>query len=128
MYNRQTEQRSQGNEYIHKNGTIYLNFKIKMETSNVCHEIKQIIESYLYLSQSFETCMLYDIACIYEKYFFPGNPNYPVASFESYISKLNLKCEELSQRPKDFVFEGDNIWYNSPIVFLALGTFSDSLH
>lgn len=63
MSNRQTEQRSQGNEYTHKNGTIFLNFKIKMEASNVCHEItKQIIESYLYLSQAFDTCMLYDIA------------------------------------------------------------------
>jgi hypothetical protein len=41
--------------------------------------------------------------------FFPGNPNCPVASFESYISKLNPKCEAIWQRPKDFVYEGDNV-------------------
>ncbi len=40
---------------------------------------------------------------------FPGNPNCPVASFESYISKLNPKCEAIWQRPKDFVYEGDNV-------------------
>jgi hypothetical protein len=45
-----------------------------------------------------------------------------VASFESYISKLNPKCEVLWQTPKDFVYEGDTIWYNnSPVGKYLLG-------
>lgn len=35
-----------------------------------------------------------------------------MASFESYIVEYP-KCEELSQRPNDFVYEGDSIWYNN---------------
>jgi len=55
--------------------------------------------------------------------FFPGNPNCPVASFESYISKLNPKCKALWQRPKDFVYESDTIWYNnSPVGKHLLGS------
>lgn len=54
--------------------------------------------------------------------FFPGNPNCPVASFESYISKLNPKWEALWHTPKYFVYEGDTIWYNnSPVGKYLLG-------
>ena len=71
----------------------------------------------------FHCLNLIENTCIYEKYIFPGNINCPVASFESYISKLNQKCEALWQRPNDFVYESGTIWYNkSPVGKHLLGS------
>lgn len=46
---------------------------------------------------------------------FPGNLNYPVLSFEKYVSKLNTNKDDLLQRLGDFFSPDDDVCYaNAP--------------
>ncbi|XP_021362124.1 uncharacterized protein LOC110455972 isoform X2 [Mizuhopecten yessoensis] len=57
----------------------------------------------------------------------PGSPFCPVASYESYISKLNPQCERLWQRPNR-ESPTHNIWYyNSPVGEKKLAVFMSEL-
>ena len=58
----------------------------------------------------------------------PGNPICPVASFESYLNKLNPNCDRLWQRPKSSFLPEESYWYtNSPIGEKKLQQFMPSL-
>ena len=54
----------------------------------------------------------FDGGVMYEK---PG-PNYPVASFELYLSHLNPLNEFLFQRPKRNVSSSENVWYDNMVI------------
>ncbi|XP_060080750.1 zinc finger protein 718-like [Ylistrum balloti] len=57
----------------------------------------------------------------------PGSPFCPVASFESYICKLNPQCERLWQRPNR-ESSADSVWYyNSPVGEKKLAVFMSEL-
>jgi hypothetical protein len=55
-------------------------------------------------------------------YAIPGNKACPVASFQKYISKVNIKCPDLWQRPLDSFVEEEEWFCNAPIGKIPLGS------
>lgn len=50
---------------------------------------------------------------LFSSMLFPGNLNYPVLSFEKYVSNLNTNKGDLLQRLGDFFSPDDDVWYAS---------------
>ena len=52
----------------------------------------------------------------------------PVASYETYVSKLNTKCDRLWQYPRDTYCEEDNEWFcNKPVGRDALAAYDKAI-